>query len=85
MCEAVSEDQKIKRGDRPVERYGVSKRWGPQRFRVRVREEARLRDGEAANKRIKEGKAERERENETEKETELSSTLSHQTRVMLRP
>lgn len=48
-------------------------------------EGARLRDREAANKRIKERKTEEERENEIEKETELSSTLSHQTRVILRP
>ena len=63
----------------------MSKAGGPQRFRVNVREEARLRDQEAANKRIKERKTEKERGNEIEKETELSSTLSHQTRVMLRP
>lgn len=66
-----------------MEKYGVSERGGPQRFRVRVREEARLRDREAANKRIKE----RQRGNERMKQRkrQLSSTLSHQTRVMLRP
>lgn len=70
MCGAVSEDYEKERGEsgrgsergRPMEGYGVSKRGGPQRFRVRVREEVRLRDREAANKRIKEGKTERTRE-----------------------
>ncbi len=43
-----------------MEKYAVSKRGGPQRFNVNVREEARLRDREAANKRIKERNMERE-------------------------
>lgn len=46
----------------------------PLRFRVRVREETRLRDVEAANKRIKQGKTQRERENVTERVVRHSIT-----------
>lgn len=69
VCEALrglkeKEKSEWTRRWRPMEGSGVTKTGPSQRFRVRVREEARLRDREAAKReRMKERQRAREGEN----------------------